>query len=421
MAFAILLDVGAFVALPLVIWHLTRGVVPLAVLPILIGMGLSVAGARLGIGHPIAATALGDLAGWLGVLLLAFAAGLEARPLVDGSEGGPNRGTGAAANRSLWRMLDTALVALALPFVVGTALAYGALPHLDGWQPAGTDRLLAAAGIGLCLAVSALPVLVGIVRELSNPDHRRLGRLAVRIAAADDVALWVGLGVLILLSQAGRGFGAWGWPDLAAAALIALLAAGRRLLDGSHRRPPAWLAWGIAALYLAAGAWSTTALGLHALIGAYLAGVLTPLPVAARLPAERLAFFALAALAPLFFGHRGLGIDGGVFGFAALVAALVLFALSALAKTLAVLLVPPLPAMPRSERLALGALLQCKGLMEIVAATILRDQGILSDTGYAVLITLAVISTAATKPLFARFAGAARRSVEAAESPPGAE
>lgn len=417
MAFAILVDLAAFVALPLAIWRLSRGVVPLAVLPILIGMGLSVVGARWGIGLPVTATAVGDLAGWAGVLVLAFAAGLEARPLAEGRK---SAAVTTDARASLRRLLATSLAALLLPFVFGTALAYAFLPHLDGWTPVGAGPAIASAGIGLCLAVSALPVLAGIVREMTDPDHLRLGRLAIRIAAIDDVVLWVGLGLLALLSQAGHGLGSWGWRDVAAVTIVALLAVGQRLIDGAGRSTPAWLAWLIAAGYLTGGAWSSATLGLHALVGAYLAGVLTPAAVARRLPAERIAFAALATLAPLFFGHRGLGIDGSVVTVGALLAALALLAVSALAKTLAVLLIPPVARMPRQEILALGALLQCKGLMEIVAATILRDQGILTETAYAVLITLAVLSTTATKPLFALFAGIARRAVKAADRPLGA-
>ena len=411
MALAILLDVAIFVALPLVIWRLTRGVVPLAVLPILIGIALSVGGARFGI-EPIAPTAVGDFAGWLGVLLLAFSAGLEARHFADGKDGATP--AAVAADTSTRRLLTTALAALALPFLLGTAIAYLGLVQLGGWLPNRIEPLIAAAGIGLCLAVSALPVLVGIVRELADGGERRLGRLAIRIAAIDDVVLWVGLALLLLGDHTGAGLGAWGWQELLATAVIAMLAGLGKLIDRVGRFAPGWLVWLGAALWLAGGAWSTATIGLHALIGAYLAGVLTPAAIARRLPDEQLAFVALAVLAPLFFGHRGLGIDGGVFSFTAFTAAIALFAVSAAAKALAVLLFPPMRAMPPGDRFALGALLQCKGLMEIVAATILRDHGILSETAYAVLVCLAVVSTATTKPLFALFANGEARAAKPA-------
>ena len=61
---------------------------------------------------------------------------------------------------------------------------------------------------------------------------------------------------------------------------------------------------------------------------------------------------------------------------------------------------PPIARLPRREALSVGALLLCKGLMEIVAATILRDKGLLSEHAFAALVTLAVLSTVLTGPLF---------------------
>ncbi len=80
-----------------------------------------------------------------------------------------------------------------------------------------------------------------------------------------------------------------------------------------------------------------------------------------------------------------------------------LLLLSASAKLAATRLCPPLPSLARHETLAVGALLQCKGLMEIVAATILRDKGLLSESAFAALVTLAVLSTLLTGPMFRAF------------------
>jgi Kef-type K+ transport system membrane component KefB len=403
---AFLLDALVFVAVPLLVWRLAHRIVPLAVLPILIGVILAIVGDRLGAAPLVAPTPLGDLLGWAGVLVLAYAAGLEARP--DAAAGGAGAGPPPAFPVARARLLAAAALALALPFAAGALAATLWLLPQAAWVPPVGGGGLAAAAIGLCLAVSALPVLIGIVRELPAAD-RPLGLLALRIAAVDDGALWIGLGGLLVLARAAEAgavdLGAWGWRDAAAVALLALLAAAGRALDRLAPEIPPPAAWILALVWLMAGAWSTATLGIHALLGAYFAGSLTPHAVAARLPAERIGFVALALLAPFFFGHRGLGIDGGVFGGAALAAAAGLFAIAAASKVAAVVILPPSRALGRGEALMLGALLQCKGLMEIVAATILRDQGLLSETGYAVLVVLAILSTSLTKPL----AGLCRR------------
>lgn len=391
----VVVDALAFVALPYVVWRCCGRVVPLAVLPVLTGLALAVLGDRLGIGTPFVPTAAADMAGWAGVLALAFVAGLESRstPLTGGGAG---------------RVAAAALVALAVPCVLGTLAALALVTMVESWRPAAIGAGPAALAIGLCLAVSALPVLVGIVRELAPPD-RPLGRTALRLAAIDDAVLWTGLGVLMLTVRLGGP--AAGWAEAVGAVVLLGLAVGGRRLAG-WRPASAVHAWGAAALWLAAGAWSTGTLGLHALLGAYLAGALLPAGAAGRLPAERLGLLALTLLAPLFFGHRGLAIDASVFGWGALAAAAGLMLLAAASKILAVWLVPPAAGMAWRDRLALGSLLQCKGLMEIVAATMLRDQGMLTETAYAALVTLAVLSTLLTVPLFRLARRGARFAVE---------
>ena len=114
----------------------------------------------------------------------------------------------------------------------------------------------------------------------------------------------------------------------------------------------------------------------------------------------------------MFFGHSGLKIDGNALGWASLQASLALLAVSIAAKLAAVLICPPASALSKREALAIGALLQCKGLMEIVAATILRDKGLLSEHAFAALVTLAVLSTLLTGPSFRFMLGRQARQMQ---------
>lgn len=401
MAFAI--DLFCFLLVPLLCWRLVRGAVPMAVLPILTGLSVAIAADRFGFDKSVLGPSeWGETIGWLGVLALAFSAGLE------------TRGTADHAPRSGGRLVAAALAAIALPFIIGFAVALSGA--MDGVlaRPAGISPLLSASAIGLCLAVSALPVLVGIVRELPTAD-RPLGNLALRIAALDDAILWAGLAALLFLHQGETGSALTGdWRPLAALGLIATMAALRaRVPDRLPDHIGVTIVAGLA--YLAAGAWSTSMLGLHELLGAYFAGVMMPRPLAARMHPEGLGKVALFGLSPLFFAHRGLSIDGAVITVSALGATLVLLLLAGASKLVAVHLLPPDPALPSTERTRLGLLLQCKGLMEIVAATILLQAGVITATVFAVLVTLALVSTTLTVPLFrlATRHGAARAQVAA--------
>ncbi|MET0581716.1 MAG: cation:proton antiporter [Pseudoxanthomonas sp.] len=387
-------DALIFIFLAWGIWRLLGRSIPIAVVPIIIGLVLAASGwLPQGWGVP---SVLGDRIGWVGVLLLAFTAGLETR---QSTHVGPPGGMPVASRRSALQFIASAGLALLLPFAVGAFAAYHYFSVLPNWAAPNGDRMLGAIAIGLCIAVSALPVLIGIVREL-GPLHRPLTQVAVRIAVVDDAALWIGLAVLLLVAGGDAALSAGSTRTALALAIpVGLLALGRV----SRRRnlvPPTWAIWLALPLYLAAGSWATSQLGLHALLGAYFAGAMVPPAWTRKLPVERLGQFALLGLAPLFFGHSGLKIDGDALGWASLEASLALLALAVLAKLAAVAICPPSSALSRRETLAIGALLQCKGLMEIVAATILRDKGLLSEHAFAALVTLAVLSTLLTGPFF---------------------
>lgn len=392
-----LLSTGAdaliFIGLAWGLWRLLGRSIPIAVVPIIIGLVLAATGwlpASLGV-----PSAVGDIAGWVGVLLLAFIAGLETRQSahVRSSSGLPD-----ASRNSVFQFIASAALALLLPFVVGALAAYHYFAVLPNWTTPNGDRALGAIAIGLCIAVSALPVLIGIVREL-GPLHRPLTQVAVRIAVFDDAVLWIGLALLLFAS--GDTTLSHGSPMqlLALAVPVALVALGAAIRR-KQLMPPRWAIWLALPVYLVAGSWASSQLGLHALLGAYFAGAILPPTWTRQLPVERMGRFALLGLAPLFFGHSGLKIDGDALGWASLQASLALLAVSVVAKLAAVLICPPVSTLSRRESLSIGALLQCKGLMEIVAATILRDRGLLSEHAFAALVTLAVLSTLLTGPFF---------------------
>ncbi|GBR62622.1 Na+/H+ antiporter [Gluconobacter wancherniae NBRC 103581] len=119
-----------------------------------------------------------------------------------------------------------------------------------------------------------------------------------------------------------------------------------------------------------------------------------------RLPIEKVGTFSLIWLAPMFFGHSGLHINGDALTWPSVFASILLVVISIATKLLAVWAYPPAPGLTHRQALSIGSLLQCKGLMEIVAATILHAQGMISEFAFASLMVLAVISTTLTGPMF---------------------
>ncbi|MFT9315161.1 MAG: cation:proton antiporter, partial [Acetobacter orientalis] len=380
------------------LWRLTRKILPIVVLPILLGILFAVW--HVPVGQWGIPSLYGNDIGWLAVLVLAFTAGLEMwqHPGQD-----PNAEVIAP---TLGRLLGGAVVALGLPLVIGAVLVYQFFLPLHGWGVPHVPQWVAALSLGLCIAVSALPVLIGIVREL-EPQHRPLGQLALKLAVVDDAALWVGLAILQFAAKGPAALHGWTGLEFVAVALLVGLALLGTWATRNFKKPPLFVIWLAVPLYLAAGSWASMQLGLHELIGAYFAGAVMPPSWVRRLPVERVGTFALIWLAPMFFGHSGLHIDGDALTWPSVVASLALVAISVLVKMGAVYLYPPAAGLSSRQKLSVGALLQCKGLMEIVAATILHSQGMISEFAFASLMVLAVISTSLTGPLFRLFAGKA--------------
>lgn len=390
-------DAALFVLLPWLLWRLTRRALPIAVLPILIGILLAVWHVPVGrLGLP---SLYGDTIGWVAVLILAFTAGLEMWQHPGEEEGAAHR----LPPQPLGRLLTSALIALGGPFLIGSFLAYEFFLPMPGWRAPNAAPWIAAASIGLCMAVSALPVLIGVVREL-EPAQRPLGQLALKLAVVDDAALWIGLAALQFAARGSAALHGWTILEFVAVGLLVGLAAAGNWASRHFTNPPAWVIWTAVPIYLAAGSWASRQLGLHELIGAYFAGAIMPPSWVRRLPVEWAGTFALIWLAPMFFGHSGLHIDGDALTWPSILASLALVAISIVTKIAAIYLCPPAAGLTRRQALSVGALLQCKGLMEIVAATILHQQGMLSEFAFASLVVLAVISTTLTGPMFRAFA-----------------
>lgn len=307
---------------------------------------------------------------------------------------------------------------MGLTFVAGLAVlwVFGAGPVAGSIGRPGVTMLFFA----LALSITALPVLARILADLGL-TRTGLGGLAMSSAAAGDVVLWLGLAALLgaahapggpATADAGPGAAnAAGAVAVTAAAVVAaltisvlwvrpLLAAvvrwADRRTDSAQILLPALLGGAIA---YAAGA---QVIGLHPVIGAFLFGVLVPrgVPAVEELN-DRLRGFAMAVLLPLFFAGIGLATSVGLFGgdptrwlfFVAVVVA------ASGAKFFGASGAARLAGLPARESLRLGALLNCRGVTEIVVAAIGWQAHIINDFGLTVLVLVALVTTAMTGPL----------------------
>jgi Kef-type K+ transport system membrane component KefB len=388
----------AILVLPVAIWRglRLRGAVPLVVVQILVGIALGpTLFGRVApelyqmFFNPATLTPLWGIAS-IAVLLFGFVTGLHL-------EADAFLGRGRA-----FTLVATASVAVptAAGFLGGLWIAI----HKPDELGAGIGTLGFAIAIGICIGVTALPVLGAILREMELLGER-IGSYALGIAAVNDAALWLLLGGL-MTAVSGEAAGA---PDMLVsmvglAIYLAVMvwvvppllrrAEGDLLREGRMRERALAVVCGVAL----GSAMVTQVLGLHYIFGAFVAGAV--MPQEWRQPLlDRLQVATVGLLMPFFFMLTGLRtlIDLGSFDFLAIL--LVTTALAILGKVGGTALTARLVGESWPTALTLGALVQTKGLMELIVLTILLDRGIIGTNIFSALVLMAVLTTMLAMPL----------------------
>ena len=299
----------------------------------------------------------------------------------------------------------TSQASIVVPFVLGVALAPLLPAGLRGPQ---VSPLAFALFLGAAMSVTAFPVLARILEERGLVGTR-LGGLALAAAAVDDASAWLILAGVVAVARAdtpadigGTVLRTLGSVALILLGLLAVRPLLRPLLARAGRRVgPEQVA--IVLLLALTVSLATEHAGVHALFGAFLAGLVVPREDGvAGIVAERIEHVVGTLLLPVFFAYSGLRasvtlIDGPTLW--AWWAALMLVAVGG--KLGGSAIAARLSGLPWSEATALGILLNTRGLMELVILSIGLEVGALSPTLYAMLVLMAVATTVMTAPLLA--------------------
>jgi Kef-type K+ transport system membrane component KefB len=386
---AFLLVTLAMVVGPWLIWRIdiVRRIAPLAVLQILAGVLLGPSG--LGRVVPAAHAALfpPEVLGWLsglstvGVLLYVLVSGLH----LDG-----------VGLRSALRRLGPPIIgSIAAPFMLGLGAGWWMLWHVPGALGSRADAPAFVVAIAICIAVTALPVLAAVLREMELITTP-LGQTALLIAATNDAALWLMMAVLLALA---RGSLIAGFATLAAAAvwfslMLAVVRPGLALIArrfGSDAMLVVVIAAAISSAVIA------DAIGIGYIIGAFTAGAIVPDAVRASL-ITRIEPLAASVLLPFFFVVTGLRalIDPASGVFAGILA--VTTAATITGKVAGTAIPARLTGTPWRDALALGCRMQTKGLMEVLVLAILADAGVIGHTVFSALVAMAVVCTVISTP-----------------------
>ncbi|WP_455288766.1 cation:proton antiporter [Cupriavidus necator] len=322
---------------------------------------------------------------WLAVTLFCFLTGLHLR------EGGVP---------AQWRVtFQISLGSIAVPFGLGAVAGWWMLSA--GWPVAGerADPYWFACAIGISTAVTALPVLGAVLREM-RLTGTNIGQLALRCAAVNDGWVWLFL-TLLLLQQGGQdGAGALAVAARAGAYLALMFGVVRPALAWllRHREPETELLLAIALFLVLASAFLGELAGLHHVMGGFVAGLVWPSQAAQRVR-QQLEPMTVVVLLPFFFLAAGLRTEISLQEPMALWIAALSLAVAIAGKMAGVALPALRAGMGWHESLALGALLQTKGLVELVVLTVLLDARVISTTAFSGLLLMALASTLLARPL----------------------
>jgi K+:H+ antiporter len=402
----ILAAVGAIlIGLPYLVWRYfgLRHIAPLAMVQII--CGLSLGPSILGRLSPelqqvlFGQTTTSSLSGVaaIAVMLFGFVSGmhLEAK-------------TFRSASRADFGIAISSFV---VPMLLGMGFGYWLAvgdPNLVGRN---ATPLLFATGFGICIAVTALPVLAALLKEMKIVETA-LGQQALAFAAMTDGGLWIAVSALLIVAAGSQAEGTWHlalvpiYLVVTVAILPWLMRRTLSVRESNGEKSDAVL---IVACTLAfSSACAAEFVGLGYVVGAFLAGVAMPGDIREAL-IRRLDWPVTLLLMPFFFMTTGLRTNADLLSPAVLGVAGAATILAMAGKIGGVTI--PAIAFGRNPRrsLALGVLLQSKGLMEVLVVTVLIDAGILTTTTFSALILVAVFCTLAAMPLTRLIVGTDRR------------
>ena len=296
----------------------------------------------------------------------------------------------------------TSLISILFPFAIGAMLASALRTR---FAPAEVGNVPFVLFLGIAMSITAFPVLARILEE-RGIQNSRLGTTAILCAAVDDVIAWTLLAVAVALMGGSS-------SPLSVPIRMMILALYIVIMVSVVRPGMAWIlrlrkstdlsveVLGLMVAFAFASASVTTALGFHPLFGAFLAGICLPREYSLQQALhDRLDMPVSVLLLPLFFALTGMRTRLDLLNtpVAWLWAAIILIA-ATIGKVGGASLAVRWTGQSWRESLALGVLLNTRGLVELIVLNIGYSMGVFSSTLFTMLVIMALITTACAAPM----------------------
>ncbi|MDF0541392.1 cation:proton antiporter [Sphingobium sp. H39-3-25] len=304
------------------------------------------------------------------------------------------------------KMRSAAMVSAAgvmVPFLIAMLITPWLLTIPDLFA-AGISTVNATLFMGACIALTAFPMLARIINERGLADSP-IGTLSLAAGAFDDAASWCVLAIVLATFGGGSGVATLAIGG-AVVYVTFLLICGRRLFAPLGRAVEqqggmSMTILAITMMLFCLSAFIMDATGIHGIFGGFILGVFMPRGLFAAELKAKVEPVAVVLLLPMFFTYSGLNTQmDTVNSLSLLVIALGILAASILAKFGACYAAARLCGEDNRTALGIGALMNSRGLMELIIINIGLQKGIIGPTLFSMLVLMAIVTTMMAGPLF---------------------
>jgi len=295
------------------------------------------------------------------------------------------------------KAIVASLSGILLPLILGASLAFTLYPAFAGPKATLVSFMLL---VGTAMAITAFPVLARLLSE-KNMLGTKIGALALTCAAVDDIIAWCLLALVIAVVHAQGVTSGLLTVGLTVLFIGVMLGIVRPLLAYTSRHLLSrHLLVALTLVLLLLSAYTTNAIGIHPVFGAFLMGLILPRRAAFIEQVRSLDQVNNMIFLPLFFVYSGLRTQIGLIGAPALwLICLLVLAVACLGKILGGTLSVRWMGESWRESLTLGVLMNTRGLVELIVLNIGLDLGVLSPALFTMLVIMAVVTTMMASPL----------------------